>query len=173
MAKASSLYGSGPQDLGLAVGRRNQYFRSLIIVCLIGFGGSQLLSSSEEYFELWLYSHIFMALGVIIFGFMHSIGILVVAFGGGLDLVLRYAVMTSCRSPSTAATLTKLTEDLVEIRFRKPAGFSYHPGQFVQLSGSRHWSFAVPSHHDQLGSEKDVTFHIVPWVVVATSSGVL
>jgi predicted ferric reductase len=54
-----------------------------------------------------------------------------------------------------------LTEDLVEIRFRKPEGFSYHAGQFVQLS--------VPAigplqfHPITISSapyEEDVTFHV-------------
>jgi predicted ferric reductase len=113
---------------------------SLMILSLVGLVALSFFRVFRKYcFELWLYSHIILALLVIIFGFMHSVGILVVALvWWGLDLVLRYAVMSSCRSPSTAATLTKLTEDLVEIRFRKPAGFSYHAGQFVQLVvGSR------------------------------------
>lgn len=158
-----ALYGSSPQVWKFMWDGGINTSGSLIILCLVGLVALSFFRVFRKYwYELWLYSHIFLALGVIIFGFMHSIGILVGALvWWGLDLVLRYAIMTSCRSPSTAATLTKLTEDLVEIRFRKPAGFSYRPVQFVQLS--------VPDigplqfHPITISSapyEKDVTFHI-------------
>jgi predicted ferric reductase len=158
-----ALYGPSPQVWKFMWDGGINTSGSLIIVCLVGLVALSFFRVFRKYcFELWLYSHIFLALGVIIFGFLHSVGILVVALvWWGLDLLLRYAVMTCCRSPSTAATLTKLSEDLVEIRFRKPAGFSYHPGQFVQLS--------VPDigplqfHPITISSapyEKDVTFHI-------------
>jgi predicted ferric reductase len=158
-----ALYGSSPQLWKFAWDGGVNKSGSLILLCLVGLVALSFFCVFRKYcFELWLYSHIILALLVVIFGFMHSVGILVVPLAWwGLDLILRYAVMTYCRSPSTAATLTKLTEDLVEIRFRKPEGFSYHAGQFVQLS--------VPAigplqfHPITISSapyEEDVTFHV-------------
>jgi predicted ferric reductase len=158
-----ALYGSSPQIWKFMWDGGVNFSGSLIIVCLVGLVSLSFFRVFRKYcFELWLYSHIILAVGVIIFGFMHSVGILVGALAWwGLDLFLRYAVMTSCRSPSSTATLTKLTEDLVEIRFRKPNGFSYQAGQFVQLS--------VPDigplqfHPITISSapyQEEVTFHI-------------
>jgi len=108
---------------------------SIITACLVGLVLLSFFRIFRQYcFELWLYSHIILALGVILFGFLHSVGILVFALAWwGFDLFLRFAVMCG-RSPSGNATLTKLTEDLVEIRFRKPNGFFYQAGQFVQIA---------------------------------------
>jgi hypothetical protein len=159
--RASSLYGSRvPKSGRSSWDGRNQYFRSLIIVCLIGLVALSFFRVfRESTSKLWLYSHIFMALGVIIFGFMHSIGILVMA------LVWWFGPRPPIRGHDqlsitfTAATLIKLTEDLVEIPFASLRAFLIIP---ASLSSCRFPTLVltVPSHHDLGSIRKDVTFHI-------------
>jgi hypothetical protein len=166
-----SLYGSSPQAWKFMWDGGINTSGSLIILCLVGLVALSFFRVFRKYcFELWLYSHIFLALGVIIFGFMHSVGILVVPLvWWGLDLVLRYAVMTSCRSPSTAATLTKLTEDLVEI-LSQACGLFLSSQPVCPVVGSRHWSLQF-IHHD-LGSYERTLPFVRALALVATSSGI-
>lgn len=106
---------------------------SICTACLVGLVLLSFFRFIRKYlFEPWLFSHVVFSLGVIAFGVMHEASILLVPLVWWIvDLILRYGVQSCCRFP-TSATLTKLSGDLVEIRFRRT--FAFQPGQFVQVS---------------------------------------
>jgi NADPH oxidase len=76
-------------------------------------------------------------MGTIVCAVLHDATlILVFAAWWGVDLVVRYAVMATCRYPQQA-NLRRIGTDVVEISFTKSPGFQYNPGQFVQLAVPR------------------------------------
>jgi dual oxidase len=106
---------------------------SVCTACLVGLVLTSFFRIIRKYlFEPWLISHIVFSFGVIIFGVLHSVPLLILPFVWWmLDLVLRYG-LHSCRRFPTNATLTKLSDDLVEVRFRRT--FAFEAGQFVQIN---------------------------------------
>lgn len=91
----------------------------------------------RTFFDAWLWVHILSAICVIIFATMHEVvAILLVAGWWALDMITRYFILAGCRYPHEAH-LRMVTEDVVEISFKKSIGFSYNAGQFVQ--------FAIPA----------------------------
>ena len=88
----------------------------------------------RKFFDVWFWLHIALAICTIIFCLMHEVTlILVVAFWWLVDLFVRYMVMAGCRYPGKA-TLSVVYDDVVQVKFLKPQGFDYNPGQFVQIS---------------------------------------
>jgi predicted ferric reductase len=96
-------------------------------------------------YQLWLWTHIVAAIGVIVALFLHKVdAILYVAIWWAIDLVVRYGIMTTCqyRLPS-GVHIRRIAqpdrenpshEPSVEIVFPKPDGFEYSPGQFVKIA---------------------------------------
>ena len=100
-------------------------------------------------FQLWLSSHIILAIAVLAALILHGV-ITLMAFlvlWWTLDLIVRYAIMISCqyRIPTDQVQLRRIAhakndpanhthEPAIEISFLKPAGFHYSPGQFVQVA---------------------------------------
>lgn len=83
------------------------------------------------WFEIWLYSHIILAIAVCILSIFHGIGSIL--FVGGwwcLDIVVRYIVMAGCKY-RMKAKIQAIRPDVVQITFDKK--FAYNPGQFVQI----------------------------------------
>uniref|UniRef100_A0A7S3KXV2 FAD-binding FR-type domain-containing protein n=1 Tax=Amphora coffeiformis TaxID=265554 RepID=A0A7S3KXV2_9STRA len=133
---------------------------SLCTACLVGLVLFSFFRVIRQYlFEVWLFSHIIFSVGVVVFGVMHSVPILLVPFAWWMvDVALRYGLQAFGRFP-TSAKLTKLGDDLVEVRFQR--SFHFQPGQFVQIS--------IPAvglmqfHPVTISSapyEKDATLHI-------------
>ena len=88
----------------------------------------------RKFFDAWFWLHIALAICTIIFCMMHEVTLIIaVAFWWSVDVLLRYMVMAGCRYPGKA-TLSVVYDDVVEVKFRKPQGFDYNPGQFVQIS---------------------------------------
>ena len=99
-------------------------------------------------FQLWLSSHIIIACAVLVALFLHGVNIAVfVAMWWIFDLMVRYIIMTMCqyRIPTEQVQLRRIAhakddpinhthEPAVEISFLKPVGFTYSPGQFVQIA---------------------------------------
>jgi len=111
----------------------NNFSGTMCTICLVGLVVFSFFRTIRQYlFEVWLYSHIIFAIGVIVFGVMHSVPILLVPLVWWvLDATLRYGLEAFGRFP-TSATLTRLGDDLVEVRFLR--SFAFQPGQFVQIS---------------------------------------
>ena len=105
---------------------------TVTIICMIALVGLSFFRIIRKvFFEAWLYTHILCAFGLIIFGFMHSVPILALPLAWWmLDWAMRFG-HSLFRFP-TKATLTKLSDDLVQIQF--PRTFHYEPGHFVQIS---------------------------------------
>ena len=81
-------------------------------------------------FEVFYYFHIFFAMAMMGCAFYHS-GIVVpvvasILWGG--DLIVRQLYMARFRYPRTA-TISQLTDTVVELRIPKTSGFDYNPGQ--------------------------------------------
>jgi predicted ferric reductase len=136
---------------------------SLIIVCMIGLVSLSFFRVFRKYnFDLWLISHIVFAVGVIFFCLVHSVAILIlVLLWWIVDLLLRYFLMMACHYPGKAV-LTKLSDDLVEIRLSKKGGNSlrFEAGQFIRIAvpeiGSMQFHACTIS---SAPYEKDVTLH--------------
>jgi len=132
---------------------------SLIVLCLIGLVGLSFFGFVRRYlFDLWLITHILLAMGVIVFCFVHSVtAIAFVAVWWGLDWLIRYVFMAGCRYPRRA-TIKKLTSDIVEIRFEK-SNFRYQAGQFVQICVPAVGLQFHPVTISSAPHESDVTLH--------------
>jgi predicted ferric reductase len=77
-----------------------------------------------------------------------------------LDIVMRYAIMASCRYPKMAQ-LELVTSDVVKVSFIKPSNFSYNAGQFVQVAFPDLSSYAFhPFSISSAPHEKVVTLHV-------------
>ena len=88
----------------------------------------------RKFFDIWFWTHMALAVCVIIFAILHSVTlILMVAAWWAVDIVIRVVVMASCRYPTTAK-LRRIGNDIVEISFQKPDSFQYNAGQFVQIA---------------------------------------
>lgn len=133
---------------------------SMCTACMVGLVLLSFFRIIRKYlFEPWLFSHIIFSVGVIAFGIMHEVPLLILPFVWWMvDYVLRYCLQACGRFPKSAI-LTKLSDDLVEVRFKRT--FSYEVGQFVQIS--------IPAlgplqfHPITISSapfEKEVTLHI-------------
>jgi predicted ferric reductase len=94
-------------------------------------------------FQLWLYCHIILAIGVLGTLFIHGAPLIIsIGLWWLLDVFVRYGIMASCkyRIPSDSVRIRRITirnnthEPAVEISFPKPKGFDYNPGQFVQIA---------------------------------------
>ena len=155
-----ALYGSNTNLWNFLWDGNTNFTGSMCTACLVGLVLLSFFRTIRKYlFEPWLFSHIIFSVGVIAFGVMHEVTVLLIPLCWWiLDLVLRYCFQSCYRFP-TSATLTKLSEDLVEIRFQRT--FSFQPGQFVQV--------CVPAvaplqfHPITISSapfEKEVTLHI-------------
>ena len=116
---------------------------TLLLACMMGTVGLSLLPIVRRaFFNLWLCSHILLALGVLITLFLHGVSSSVFVTAWLLtDWVVRYGIMVGCRN-RTQATLRLIghkgsrrsNEPAIEISFPKPRGFEYNPGQFVQIA---------------------------------------
>jgi predicted ferric reductase len=86
-------------------------------------------------FEVFYYFHIVFAILMMICAFYHS-GILVPmlasTFWGG-DLIIRKLYMARFRYPRKA-TISQLTDTVVEVRIPKTKGFDYNPGQYMKIA---------------------------------------
>jgi hypothetical protein len=100
-------------------------------------------------FQMWLSSHIIVAIAVVVALIFHGVITIMVFVGGWwtLDLLVRYGIMTTCqyRIPTDQVQLRRIAhakndpahhthEPAIEISFVKPPGFQYSPGQFVQVA---------------------------------------
>jgi len=122
-------------------------------------------------FNLWLCSHILLAVGVLVGLVLHSVSSAVfVALWWGLDLLVRYAIQAACRYRVHGATLRRIgsrdrergaNEPAIEISFPKPEGFDYNAGQFVQIAIPKISAFEFhPISLSSAPHEKVVTLHI-------------
>ena len=81
-------------------------------------------------FEVFYYLHILFAMLMIGCAFYHS-GVLVpvvASFLWGGDILMRKVYMAHYRYPRTAS-ISQLTDTVVQVSFLKTAGFDYNPGQ--------------------------------------------
>ena len=119
--------------------------------CIIALVSLSFYSKILRYyaFQLWLLSHITIAIVVLVALYFHGVGIIVlfIAIWWLLDVMVRYIMMTMCqyRIPTNQVQLRRIAhakddptnhthEPAVEISFLKPRGFHYSPGQFVQIA---------------------------------------
>jgi predicted ferric reductase len=111
------------------------------------------------WFEIWLYSHIFLAIAVCVFSILHGIESIFFVLGWwGLDIVVRYIVMAGCKY-RMKAKIQAIRPDVVQLTFDKK--FAYNPGQFVQicipqLSRVQFHPFSISS----APHEEQVTLHV-------------
>jgi len=90
-------------------------------------------------FQMWLVSHILLALAAIAVCFLHNVTTVVfVLLWWILDMTVRYLLMAGWRYQATASleVLVGGEDDrkIVKVSFPKPTGFDYAPGQFVQVA---------------------------------------
>jgi predicted ferric reductase len=135
---------------------------SLLLICLSLLVFTSFFRILRKYcFDLWLISHIVLAVSVIVTAVIHKVNsILYVAAWWILDLIMRYLIMAGCRYP-TKAMVRKIEPDICEVRFPKPPGFSFNPGQFVQIAVRKINPFAFhPISISSAPHEPEVTLHI-------------
>lgn len=115
----------------------------------------------RRFFDVWLVIHVLLIIAVALTCWAHSVSIVVIAAVWWLiDVVVRYLFMAGCMYPSSA-TLRKLRPDVIEIRFPKPNGFHYNPGQFLRIALPR--LSALQFHPFSISSaphEEEVTLHV-------------
>ena len=88
----------------------------------------------RKFFDFWLWTHVLLAICVVIFCIMHEvISICFIALWWFLDILMRYLIMAGCRYPHKAK-IEPITDDIARVSFTKPDGFEYNPGQFVQIA---------------------------------------
>lgn len=105
---------------------------SLCTACLVGLLTLSFFRVVRKYlYEPWLFSHILFSVGVILFGLLHSVTFLIVPLVWWmLDYAVRLGGHSLLEFP-TQATLCKLGDDLVQVRFRNTR--SFRAGQFVHI----------------------------------------
>lgn len=118
---------------------------SLIIACMLGLVATSFFRIFRHLnYDLWLLTHILLSVGVIVFCLLHSVVLagFIILLWWLVDLFLRLVVMTQCRYPGRAI-LTKLTEDVVEIRLLSGNNnkngedccpIHFQAGQFVRIA---------------------------------------
>jgi len=109
---------------------------TLLLAFMIGLVALSLLPIlRRNFFNVWLWTHVSLAIGTLVFCFLHNVSsIIFVAIWWAVDVMMRYLVQAKCRLHAKDATIRLLQHDLVEITFSKPKGFHYNPGQFVQIA---------------------------------------
>jgi Ferric reductase NAD binding domain/FAD-binding domain/Ferric reductase like transmembrane component len=124
---------------------------SVATACIFALVALSFYSKFFRYyaFQLWLVSHITLAMAVLVALYLHNVGIvvLIIAVWWLLDLMVRYVIMAMCqyRVPSNHVHLRQIAHDkddpashthepAVEISLLKPVGFTYSPGQFLQVA---------------------------------------
>jgi len=107
-----------------------------LLLCIIM---SMIITASpyirRKAFEVFYYFHIAFAILMMICAFYHS-GILVPVFAStfwGGDLIVRKLYMARFRYPRKA-TISQLTDTVVEVRIPKTKGFDYNPGQYMKIA---------------------------------------
>lgn len=108
---------------------------SIILLLMFSIIITTMPQLRKKCFEAFFYLHIIFTLIMVACAFYHS-GILVPIFVGilyGGDIFIRKVIMAGVRYP-TRASITHLTNDVVEISFTKTNGFDYNPGQYVYLA---------------------------------------
>ena len=116
----------------------------------------------RKFFDFWLWIHIALIICVVIFSVMHELGAIVGVFAiwWGLDIMMRYMIMATCRYPRKAK-LDIVTKDVVKISFVKPKNFSYNAGQFVQIAFPDLGVFEFhPISISSAPHERKVTIHV-------------
>ena len=130
-----ALNAANPNFVKFLMDGENNITGTLLFTCLALLLLTSFFRIFRKYFfNVWLVTHITLAIGVIVFCVMHEvISILFIALWWGIDLAARYVVMAGCRYPQKAL-IRKISPDICEVSFEKPPGFSYNPGQFVQIA---------------------------------------
>ena len=108
---------------------------SLLAIAMVALVATSLFPIlRRKFFDVWLWTHIALAVCVVVFAILHSVSlILMIAAWWAADVVMRVVVMAACRYPSTAY-LERVGGDVVKISFPKPDNFAYNAGQFVQIA---------------------------------------
>ena len=130
-----ALHGSNPEFFKFLFDTNTNRTGSLLALAMVAMVATSLFPIlRREFFDFWLWTHMALAVCVIIFALLHSVTlILMVAFWWAGDIVMRVIVCATCRYPS-AAYLEKVSFDVVKISFPKPDNFEYNAGQFVQIA---------------------------------------
>jgi NADPH oxidase len=113
----------------------NNALGSLILLCLTCFVLTSFFPILRRWnYDLWLSIHIGLAVAIGLPWAVHSVNLVwLPLFWFVLDWVVRYGVMVKCRY-RTQASFHQLLVDVVEIKFPKPAGLDYNPGQFLRIA---------------------------------------
>eukprot|EP00542_Grammatophora_oceanica_P012506 CAMPEP_0194044016 /NCGR_PEP_ID=MMETSP0009_2-20130614/15563_1 /TAXON_ID=210454 /ORGANISM="Grammatophora oceanica, Strain CCMP 410" /LENGTH=969 /DNA_ID=CAMNT_0038688429 /DNA_START=590 /DNA_END=3499 /DNA_ORIENTATION=+ len=135
---------------------------TMLILFMSGMILTALPWVRRKAFEVFYFLHVIFATCMVICAFYHT-GIIVPIIAGivwGGDLFIRKVLMAACRYPRKA-TLTIISDSVVEIAFPKTKGFDYNPGQYIyiavpELSWLQWHPFSLSSSPEQ----KVVTLHI-------------
>jgi NADPH oxidase len=129
------LTGSNPNLLKFLFDGDNNTSGALLALSMIALVLSSIFPIfRRKFFDFWLWTHILLALCVIIFCIMHEVtSIIFIALWWLLDILMRYLILAGCRYPHKAR-LELITDDIVKVSFTKPDGFQYNAGQFVQIA---------------------------------------
>ena len=117
---------------------------SMLLACMAGSVGLSLIGKIRRLlYNLWLCSHILLAVGVLLTLYLHHVTTaFFVTCWLALDWFTRYALLVGCRNRTTA-TLRRFGDDptqrgahepAIELSFEKPPLFDYNPGQFVRIA---------------------------------------
>jgi NAD(P)H-flavin reductase len=113
---------------------------TLLVASLAGSIALSIVPLRRWFFQLWLGSHILLGFTAIVVCFLHDVTTVVfVLLWWVLDLSVRYLLMACARYQVNAEIKLHHSDDedesdIVEISFPVPDGFSYSPGQFVQIA---------------------------------------
>jgi NADPH oxidase len=123
-----SVIGFATRDINNALG-------SLIFLCLGTLTITSFFPILRRWnYDLWLFIHIGMGVTIALPWAIHSVNLVwLPLFWFILDWFVRYGIMASCRY-RTQATFRQIHSDVVEIKFPKPAGLDYNPGQFLRIA---------------------------------------
>ncbi len=156
-------FGRGSTSLAsFAFSDLNNSLGSLITICLAGFILTSLFPFfRRRFYDAWLFTHIFFLVAAALPWAAHSINMVwLPLFWWVLDIFVRYVLMARCYY-ARSATLRKLRPNVVEVRFRKPRGFQYNPGQFARICIPKITSFQFhPFSLSSAPHEDYVTLHI-------------
>jgi NADPH oxidase len=140
----------------------NNTLGTIIFFCLSGILMTSLFPILRRWnFDVWFCIHIGLAVTIAIPWACHSVNLVwLPLYWFVLDVIVRYVVMTGGRYASTA-TLRKLQTDVVEVRFQKPGGFHFNPGQFVRIAVPKLTAFQFhPFSVSSAPHDKFVTLHV-------------
>jgi predicted ferric reductase len=106
-----------------------------MLAILLGITISSLPFVRRKLFEAFYYLHFIFGVGLIVGAFFHSGKLLpvLVLLTWGTDLFIRKIYMAWIRNPKEA-TLSIVSDTVIEVQFPKTSSFSFNPGQYIYLS---------------------------------------